>query len=125
MEEKYSLALEEEDWLIFFTQWQRHVSQLSSDPSLLGSTQREGGAGRGARRSKERPLPGGRQQHAWERRRREGSLVAGGGMLERCRGGRTGGARGGWKQLAVVVAEAGSKWNEMGAGRGTKPMKNP
>jgi hypothetical protein len=54
-------------------------------------------------------------------RRREGSLVAGGGMLERSRGG----ARGGWKQLVIVAARAGSKWNERGAGRGTKPMKNP
>jgi hypothetical protein len=33
-------------------------------------------------------------------------------MLERSRGGRTGGARGGWKQLVIVVARAGSKWNE-------------
>jgi hypothetical protein len=46
-------------------------------------------------------------------------------MLERSRGGRTGGARGGWKQLAIVAAVAESKWNERGAGRGTKPVKNP
>jgi hypothetical protein len=50
--------------------------------------------------------------------------VASGGMLERSRGGRTGGARSGWKQLAIVAAGAGSKWNERGAERGTKPVKN-
>jgi hypothetical protein len=62
--------------------------------------------------------------------------VAGSSMLERGGGGkapwwpvaactRTGGARGGWKQLAIMAAGAGSKWNERGAGRGTKPVKNP
>jgi hypothetical protein len=45
-------------------------------------------------------------------------------MLERSRGGRTGGARGGWKQLAIVAVGAGSKWNERGAGRDTKHVKN-
>jgi hypothetical protein len=46
-------------------------------------------------------------------------------MLERSRGERTGGARGGWKQLVIVAVGAGSKWNERGAGRGTKPVMNP
>jgi hypothetical protein len=66
-----------------------------------------------------------RQQHAWERQRREGSLVTGGGMLERSRGERTGGARGGWKQLAIMAARVGSKWNEREAERGIKLVKNP
>jgi hypothetical protein len=35
-----------------------------------------------------------------------------------------GGARGGWKQLAIVAVGAGSKWNERGAGRDTKHVKN-
>jgi hypothetical protein len=40
-------------------------------------------------------------------------------MPERSRGGRTGGALGGWKPLAIVAVGVGSKWNEKGAGRGT------
>jgi hypothetical protein len=65
--------------------------------------------------------------------RRGPSLVVGSSMLERGGGGKAPwwlvatwlreAEEGGREEL--VAAGAGSQWNERGAGRGTKPVKNP
>jgi hypothetical protein len=92
-----------------------HLLSSNPDPSLWLYIEREehGAAGRGARRGP--------------------SLVAGSSMLERGGGGKAPWwpaaaclkevEEGGREEL-IVTGRARSKWNERGAGRGTKYVKN-